>query len=511
MKISMPFLRRLFTLSIVAFTVHAVEPKGAEPATKATSNPTIYPAVMLTAAQATADVAMMRRALEEAHPGLYRYIPKSSIDGAFQRLEQRAAQPISDVALYGEISLLLGTIRCDHTKAEFSEALTQYRQENPSHLPFRFKLFDGRMFVFSSDPAQPALKRGTEILSINGVLIGEIINRLLPAISVDGFTDPSRLTKLEADSDLMGSDFDQFYPVFFGFTPTYQLTLRPPSATANKTVTLNAIPFKNWINLAWPAATHRGEFYKSVSFKMAGNSAFLKVDTFVNYRNPVDVDAFYGAFFKSMKERKTEYLILDLRENGGGSSDATLGLATYLLDKPFVWNKPIWQKAIRFGDWTKQVQTWGDPKEIFEPPVENFTQRADGWFEHITGSNTPEQLPMAVSPDRFTGKVLVLTSPINGSGSTMLIAKLKDAKRITTVGVATGGSAEGPTAGRLFFLKLPASGIVVRIANYWNRMNIDTFVQGKGVAADVEIRPTLADFLAGKDTVMDAAGKLQTL
>ena len=87
----------------------------------------------------------------------------------------------------------------------------------------------------------------------------------------------------------------------------------------------------------------------------------------------------------------------------------------------------------------------------------------------------------------------------------MLIAKLKDEKRITVIGEATGGSAEGPTAGRLFFLKLPHSGIVVRVPNYWNLMSIASFSQGKGVAPDVEVVPTLEDFLTGRDRALDAA------
>ncbi len=469
---------------------------------------TTFSARTLTASQALADVALMRRALEEAHPGLYRYLPKPRIDEAFTKLEQRAAKPISDVELYGEISLLLATIRCDHTKAEFSEALTAFRQDNPTHLPFRFKLFDGRMFVYSGDPAQTKLKRGTEILSINDVAVGQIIQRLLPAVSVDGFTDASRITKLEVDADLMGSDFDQFYPVFFGFTNAYKLTVRAPSESVDSAVTMRAIPYQEWLNLPWTLAVQRGEFYNGVSFRMADKSAVLKVDTFVNYRNPVDANAFYAAFFKTMKARKIEHLILDLRENRGGSTDATVALAAHLLDKPFVWNKPVWQKAIRFGDWTKYVNIWGDRKEIFEPATENFTKRTDGWYEHITGANTPEQLPAPVSADRFAGKVIVLVSATNGSGATMLIAKLKDAKRITTVGQSTGGSAEGPTAGRIFFLKLPASGIVVRVPNHWNRMNIESFEQGKGVTPDVEVKLTMADFLAGRDAALDTAKKL---
>lgn len=468
--------------------------------------PSTYAAITLTAQQASADAALVRTALEEAHPGLYRYVPKPEIDAAFAKLEKRVATPITDVELYGEISLLLATIRCDHTKAEFSEAMSKFRTESPTHLPFRFKLFDKRMFVFGGDVRAQALPRGAEILAINDQPVRAILDRLAAAISIDGFTDASRQTKLSSDSDLMGSDFDQFYPIFYGFAPRFKLSVLMPNETQPKTVTLDAITFREWVKLPWQSTAYRGEFYKSIDWKLIGNkTAILKIDTFVNYRHPVDPAAFYAGFFKVLNSTKVEHLIIDLRENAGGSGDTNVALVSFLLDKPFVWNKPIQQKAIRFGGWSKHVEPWGDRKEIFEPPVENFRKLASGFYERITSDATPDQRPNVISADRFVGRVTVLSSPVNASGTTMLIAKLKDEKRITVVGEATGGSAEGPTAGRLFFLKLPHSGITVRVPNYWNLMSIGSFTHGKGVAADIEVVPTLEDFLAGKDRVLDIA------
>jgi C-terminal processing protease CtpA/Prc len=87
----------------------------------------------------------------------------------------------------------------------------------------------------------------------------------------------------------------------------------------------------------------------------------------------------------------------------------------------------------------------------------------------------------------------------------MFIAKFKDENRGQVIGEATGGSAEGPTAGQLFFLKLPNSGITVRVPNMFNRMNIKSFTRGMGVQPDVEVKQTLEDFLNAKDCVLEAA------
>lgn len=206
-----------------------------------------------------------------------------------------------------------------------------------------------------------------------------------------------------------------------------------------------------------------------------------------------------------LNREKVEHLIIDLRENGGGSGDTNVALASFLLKKPFIWNKPIQQKAIRFGAWTKDVETWGDRTEIFEPPVGNFRRLASGFYERITNKTTPDKRQNALAADRFSGRVTLLSSPVNASGMTMLIAKLKDEKRVSVIGEATGGSAEGPTAGRIFFLKLPNSGFVVRVPNFWNLMSISAFTQGKGVASDIEVKSTLEDFLADRDEAMEIA------
>ena len=454
-----------------------------------------YEAKMLSAEQAAADVALARQALELIHPGLYRYTPKAEMDAAFAGLEQRVKQPISDVELYGEMSLLLAKIHCDHTKAELPGALTKFRKENPTHLPFRFRLFDGRMYVASS--SSPQLERGTEILSINGVPVSEILARIGPAVSYDGSTDHVIPSKLEADSDLMGSDFDQFHPVFFGFSKELKLEI------PGRTVTLKPITYSQWQSLPWPSVDG-AEFHKTTTWRRIDpRTAYLRVDTFVNYRNPVDPATVYDPIFQAIQD--AEHLVVDLRENGGGSTDASEGLARYLLEKPFVMTKSVRLKAIRYGDLPRHIESWGDRKKLFEPPVESFRKLPDGWYEEIR-----ETAPTEPSPYRFKGKVTVLTGPGNGSGSTMLIAKLKDEGRVRLVGMPTGGSAEGPTGGQIFFVKLPASGITVRVPTKRSLTNISNFQPGLGVTPDVEVKPTLADFLAGRDPALGVALGLTT-
>jgi hypothetical protein len=468
------------------------------------------PDPILTPAQASGDVTLMRRAMETIHPGLYRYVPKAEVDAGFTRLEALARQPISTLTLHREIARLVASIHCDHSKPELPEAIEAWRKTNDSHLPVRFRLIEGRMIVLSG-----ALPKGAEIIAINGRPVPQILSAVAPLVAYDGDTDQAIAVKIADDSDLGGSDLEEYWPGLFGAPSQWDIAWKMPGDAAAKASQLAPISFDQWTQLDAPGGKYRNEFYNGITWRMAGKTARLKIDTFVNYRNPVAATPFLSGFFKAMQDAGTEHLILDLRNNGGGSEDVSIALGRYLLDAPFIWSKPVRYKAIRYGDLPKFVDSWGDRDALFNPPEQEFIRTKDGMYDRIpAGSDESDDddstIEHQVQPpeQRFTGRLTVLTSPQNGSGATRTVAWLKERRGATLVGEDGSGSAEGPTAGQIFLVTLPASGIKVRVPNAWNRTNIKTFTPRRGVAADVLVVPTLADFEAGRDRALEVARAL---
>ena len=490
----------------------------AAPLAAQTADAALYVPRVLSAEQASRDVALLRRALETVHPGLYRYSDKPVIAAAFARLEAAASAPISELALNAEIARLLAAIHCDHTKAEMPEALDEFRTRNATHLPLRFQLIEGRMIVVSNDGQPGAPPAGSEILAINGMPVPALLLQIAPLVSYDGTTDQAIAAKLADDSDLMGDDFNENYPALFGFPDGWQVEWKTIGAMESATATLKPIRFGQWTALARPGAKYRSEFYNAITWRMSGKTARLGIDTFVNYRNPVQATAFLGGFFAAMQEAGTDHLILDLRNNGGGSEDVSVALGRYIIDRPFTWSKPIRYKAVRYGDLPQYFETWGEREARFNPPLDAFVTTADGWFDRTPvlkgqalsdGDTTFEQQP--VGDLAYRGRLTILSGPRNGSGATRTIAQLKEKAGAVVIGEDSAGSAEGPTSGSIFLMKLPESGIKVRIPEAWNRTDIASFVPGKGVPVDQLVVPTLADFEAGRDrTVAVARGLLPT-
>ncbi len=470
------------------------------------------PNPMLSPVQAASDIALLRRAMETIHPGLYRYVPKAKVDAAFARLEAQAKAPISTLALHREIARLVASIHCDHSKPELPDTIEKWRQTNGSHLPLRFKLIEGRMIVVSG-----ALPKGAEITAINDRPVPQILNAVAPLVAYDGDTDQAVTAKLADDSDLGGSDLEEYWPGLFGAPGQWNIAWKMPGDGTEQRATLAPISFAQWLQLATPDAPFRSEFYNGITWRMAGKVARLRIDSFVNYRNPVAATPFLGGFFKAMKDAGTEHLILDLRANGGGSENVSIALARHLFDAPFTWSKPLRYKATRVGDLQRHISSWGDRDALFNPPESDFIRTADGWFDRIpAGTNeaddddsTIEHQPLPAD-QRFTGRLTVLTGLRNGSGATRTIAWLKERRGATLVGEEGGGSAEGPTAGNIFLVTLPESSIKVRVPNAWNRTNIKAFTPRRGVAADLLVVPTLADFEAGRDRALDVARALGT-
>lgn len=445
---------------------------------------------------ARADLALFRRAIEELHPGLGRYVPAEEFAGACDALAERLEPGTTDLDLYRELSLVAAGLRCGHTRVEGPAWLDERRRGEPTHLPFRFRLFDRRMHVVVA-PAASALAPGTEVLAIEGRPVAELIGAIAATVPIDGWTDSIRASRLEAAYEYEDSGFDHYLPLWLGFRDRYRVTLRASEDAAEFERDLGALTLDGWKALADDGPR---DFADAVSWKiLEDGTALLRVDTFVNYRRTVDAEATFLRAFEALHEADCERLVLDLRACGGGSSDVGWTLARFLIDEPIEFTGERWVRARGVGDLRPHLTTWDE--SLFDPPAELLEPRGDGTFRLRLGP-TPALEP---HPARFEGPITVLIGPYNASGSTMLLARLVESGAVRTLGEPTGGSAEGPTAGTIFFLTLPSSGIRVNVPVVRESSGARTFRPGLGIAPDVLVSTTLADVLAGRDPVLEAA------
>jgi C-terminal processing protease CtpA/Prc len=166
--------------------------------------------------------------------------------------------------------------------------------------------------------------------------------------------------------------------------------------------------------------------------------------------------------------------ILDLRENGGGSSSIAYGILGHFLNA-----------TAQGGTWRTRLynptfQAWGQPLS---------------WYEGDADVIKP------ADKSHYSGPVYVLTGPSTCSAAEDFLIPLRTQRRATLVGEATCGSSGQPLYFAIF-------GADVRICTKWDRFPDGTEFVGLGIIPDVEAHRTKEDVATGRDAVLETAIRL---
>lgn len=165
-------------------------------------------------------------------------------------------------------------------------------------------------------------------------------------------------------------------------------------------------------------------------------------------------------------------LVLDLRDNGGGSSDVGYAILKRLIDKPV--ERSHWKTR----QYLPAFRAWG---------------RKEQWYEGTHGTIEPFE------GERYRGPVAVLTGPVTASAAEDFVVAFQTSGRGKVVGQRTLGS-----TGQPLHLELPGGG-GARICTKWDTYPDGREFVGIGCIPDVEIIPTRADIAAGRDAVLEKA------
>ncbi len=172
---------------------------------------------------------------------------------------------------------------------------------------------------------------------------------------------------------------------------------------------------------------------------------------------------------------RAEGLLLDLRDNGGGSSNNGYGIIKFLIDRAIKssrWKTPQYRAA---------YEAWGRDQE---------------WHHGDHGTIRPRW------GGRYSGPVVVLIGPGTVSAAEDFVVALDAADRVTLVGSKTAG-----TTGQPLMLELPQGG-GARICTKRDVYPDGREFVGIGIAPDVEVVPSRADIASGRDAVLEEGVKV---
>ncbi|PZU19234.1 MAG: peptidase S41, partial [Chryseobacterium sp.] len=247
-----------------------------------------------------------------------------------------------------------------------------------------------------------------------------------------------------------------------------------------------------------------GSYNRTFKFLAPDSStAYIKVKSFSRTYS----EKFYKETFAKIKNAKAKYLIIDIRNNYGGSLDEINNLYSYLASEPFtlikrsqVTSKSSPLKTNYFRKSNALNYTFKSllyPAFLVSQTMNTYKKDSIVYYKMKADRETQPQ------KDAFHGKVFVLINGGSFSASSIIAAKLKNDKLATLVGEETGGANDGTIAGFYSYQKLPHSKISLPIGLALVQPNISFTNTERGVIPDVTITENIQDILDKKDRQME--------
>jgi hypothetical protein len=447
----------------------------------------------------TADLHTFKAILQSAHAGLYKYRSKQQVDSIFEHYGKLINNSTAITAFYKYLSGIMSFIGSLHDDISLPGSMEENIASAKAFFPCPVKLVDGRLLVNADSLPIPA---GAEILSVNGRKIKEVIPALYKYYTTDGFNITGKAEGIHAK-------FPWYYRLEYGAAREFTVIYKPYKQSAAITASLQPVTWKTYRLLYKKRHSLKLDtlFNDRYAFTIIDslNTGMLTVTTFSLGNETSPKHAAYKQFlhntFATLKEKHISNLVVDLRQNGGGSDPNDLLTFSYLAHHPFKENAEAFTLFQQLPYKQYCTDDTADIRELEENFRDEHNQYRDGkYFQNPVYNPTWQPDSLA-----FTGKVYLLIGPAVASAASLCASMVKSEGYATLIGEETMGGYYGHTGHNAVSYQLPGSHIpftisVVDLKQYVNPKKEMAF--GSGILPDIRIVPSQADFINNMDTVL---------
>jgi carboxyl-terminal processing protease len=363
-------------------------------------------------------------------------VPDLDWDKTFIDFLPRVRATASTHAYYKVLQELAALLQDAHTEVFLPAELKERMEAEP---PIRLELIEDRVFVAAVDPslARAGLLPGLEILKVDGIPVRDYADRFRRPY-VGSNTAAHRELTIFCHGLLAGP---KDAPV--------ALELRDGSGRLSTRI----VPRGN-SGSPKPAPFERRS--------LPGKIAYLALNTF-------DDEGVIEQFEEALPElRGSDGIVLDVRENEGGSGEIAFNIIGDLSDKDF--DTPAW----RSREYIATLRAWGT---------------AGGWYEPKPRKWSARKGAAATVP------VVLLTGPRSLSATDVFAEVFQKIGRRRIVSEPTGGGTGDPLS-----FAVPGGG-AGRVSTSGDGPG---GIVGIGVVPDVLVKRTAADYLARRDAALEA-------
>ncbi len=441
------------------------------------------------------DATLLKDVFYKMHPVLGIYQTKENFINDWDGYINKLADSLTEKEFRIQLKLLADKLNCGHTEVMSSKAYSkEMKKVSLGYSPYVFIPIKNKVYLLSTlnKKKDTLMKVGDEIVSINNFSVDTLINQCSKMITGDGFIRTGKEHYLQVA-------FNAFYPSLFGRPDTFLVKLKTNSG--EKTVKYKTFKIKTFPNLPLnPKEDSTLIKYKRANMKHKfldenKKTMYLKIDGFSHKK----FKKAYKKIFRKMYNNNSENLILDLRNNGGGSLTNSYRLIRYLIDTNCSQSLITHVKSYPEKKYTSGNFWFKSMKFIFKKIGNKRTEGNNEIFSYTLKPNKKYH---------YSKKIYVLINGGSFSASCLTAAYLKYKNRATFIGIETAGALEGCNAGITPYYTLPHTKLKVRVPAFRIQHDVFNLKTGRGIFPDYEVNYTFDDIIKRRDLELE---KVKTL
>lgn len=392
----------------------------------------VSPTGLLSREQAAFDIKALIYNLNEIHPDIFSVCRQEDLLNAVNRAINSLPDSISKLDLYQKAAPIVAMIGDGHTNLgfPFNDVLTK----DLKRFPVFVNVLSDKSIICTSC-VDSIIKRGDKILSINGISSEKIIDSMLPYVS--GEREHFKLSRIDGAFNGLRQ---MLYPA-----DSFEVEYLPAGSDKPKKVNL---PGTQWDDLIKRVPkSKRSHNIKDYSFEIdtTNNVAIMDFRSFVN---PSKMEVFADSMFRTLKEKRINNLIIDIRNNGGGNSYVGDILLRYISPEPFVQMEKMLMKVTPVSSKLMNYRIL-PTLDFYETSEKNYIK------------------PRTKEEGHFIGNVYLLTSNKTFSSAGSFAWTFKECKTGMVIGEETGGM--NVCYGDILRYRMPVSGLncTVSFKRFW--------------------------------------------
>ena len=446
------------------------------------------------------DLEVLHDIVVRFHPGLNEYISKDSFNHLYNQYRDSISKPLTLQEFgFHIIAPLITNLRCGHTSFNYPMWYNKKMRDSLQPMfPLYLKIWGDTMIVTANvNKKDSIIKKGTQVYSINGLNANALTKKMLPYLPTDGYSNTYNYIRLS-------SAFPYYYRNILGLSSKYEVEYAVSSGLKTTSLPLyypekvikTDKPIPNSDSPVVINSYSKLERARSIQFNESKNYALLTLNTF---DEGYQLHKFFKNCFRQLSEKKISNLIIDIRINGGGAVQHYVNLSRYVLPNNF----KVADSAVAIRSGLGKFSGYFSLGAFYSTALKLLTTKKEDQLYHFRYVEKHTYKPH--KNNFFDGNIYVLISGPSFSAATLFAHTVKGLPNVTLVGEETGGGDYGNNGLMIPDIRLPNTGIKVRMPLFRIVQFQHGIKTGRGVLPDVLVLPTAEGVRNNRDLKLEKA------